>query len=86
MGAFMSDIIAAARVLLERITFDTCGEHGRGGNGGLVSTETVKAADQLRLALSRGDSRDREIEELRGEITRLNRELFRASAAMEAAR
>ena len=83
----MSDVIATARALLERITFDVCGVAGKGGNGGLVSTETVKAADQLRLAISRHEvgNEERELAAARAEVTRLNRELFRASVDQDAA-
>src|SRR5690554_4659634 len=54
----MPDVITAARTLLERVTFDTTGDAGRGGNGGLISCDTLRAADGLRVAISRqnGDS------------------------------
>lgn len=48
-----ADIITKAQNLIEAITFDDCGENGRGGNGGLISRETVRAADELRLELNR---------------------------------
>lgn len=46
-------VIAAAEKLLTSVTYDDCGEFGRGGNGGLISRDTVRAADELRLTLSR---------------------------------
>jgi hypothetical protein len=49
----MADIITKAQKLIEAITFDDCGENGRGGNGGLISRETVRASDELRLELNR---------------------------------
>jgi hypothetical protein len=50
-----NDITKAARALLDAITFDDCGAlvGGKfvGGNGGLISRETIKRADELRRAL-----------------------------------
>jgi len=46
-------VIAAAEKLIHAVTFDDCGENGRGGNGGLISRETIRAADELRLEISR---------------------------------
>lgn len=43
---------AAARDLLNAVTFDDSGAGGRGGNGGLISRETIAKADKLRLILS----------------------------------
>lgn len=47
--------LAAARALLERVDFDnngiTIGGVRTGGNGSLISIETTKAADALRLVL-----------------------------------
>lgn len=43
---------AAARDLLNAVTFDDSGAGGRGGNGGLISRETIAKADRLRLILS----------------------------------
>ncbi|MFT6659703.1 hypothetical protein [Maritalea sp.] len=42
----------ATSKLIDAITYDVTGTHGQGGNGGLVSNETIKAADQCRLVLS----------------------------------
>lgn len=49
-------MIAAAKTLLDAVTYDVSGIDGRGGNGGLTSTETIRAADQLRLIISRYES------------------------------
>ncbi len=54
----MTDEIAnAARALLDAITFDDCGAMvgGKfvGGNGGLISRETIRKADELRRALAK---------------------------------
>jgi hypothetical protein len=46
-------VIAAARKLIDAVSFDVNGIDGRGGNGGLTSTETVRASDELRLAIYR---------------------------------
>lgn len=50
---FEADVIRAARALIDAVHFDLSGINGRGGNGGLTSTETVRAADELRLAIDR---------------------------------
>ena len=44
-------LIPNAQNLLDRFTFDVSGIGGRGGNGGLITKDTMKAADQLRMAL-----------------------------------
>lgn len=52
----MSTLACAARALLEAITHDDSGAAGRGGNGGLISRETMSKADELRLALAAGEA------------------------------
>jgi len=51
----VTTIIAAARELLDRVTYDSdgimIGVQRQGGNGGLLSNETLAATDQLRKAL-----------------------------------
>ncbi len=51
-----ADIVAKAKALLAAVDFDNNGAmvagHLQGGNGGLVSRETTKAADDLRRALA----------------------------------
>jgi hypothetical protein len=53
-------VIARARELLACVSFDNdgimIGHQRQGGNGGLLSTDTTKAADQLRLALEALDN------------------------------
>lgn len=52
----MSDvepIIEAAEKLIESLTFDDSGSAGRGGNGGLISRDTIRKSDQLRVLLLR---------------------------------
>ena len=53
-------VIARARALLACVTYDSdgimIGHQRQGGNGGLLSTDSIKAADQLRLALEALDS------------------------------
>lgn len=54
----MSDIdklLEAAKILIERLNFDNSGVHGRGGNGGLISVETIRACDELRVIVNRVD-------------------------------
>ena len=58
----MNDEIAnAAKALLDAITFDDCGAMvgGKfvGGNGGLISRETIRKADELRRALAKTEGR-----------------------------
>ena len=60
MADVKDHVIARARVLLASVTFDsdgiTIGNKRQGGNGGLLSIDSIKAADQLRLALEALDS------------------------------
>jgi hypothetical protein len=50
-GSTIEWLIARAEALIEAITYDDSGSAGRGGNGGLISRETIRKADELRLAL-----------------------------------
>lgn len=54
------NVIAKARTLLNLIDFDNngvvIGNQRQGGNGGLMSLDTIKAVDQLRLALDHLDT------------------------------
>lgn len=47
--------IAKARALLDCVTFDSdgvmVGTRRQGGNGGLLSSQSIRAADELRRAL-----------------------------------
>jgi hypothetical protein len=52
----MSDILDAAKKLVDTVEFDCNGVNGKGGNGGLLSDATIKAAGALRIALSRVSS------------------------------
>lgn len=60
MSAPTEDVIARARALLERVTFDDRGTmvagKNVGGNGGLLSRETIIAAEQLRNTLDDFDA------------------------------
>lgn len=44
--------IRLATDLVEAVTFDDSGTMGKGGNGGLLSRETIRKADILRLTLN----------------------------------
>ena len=46
------NVIRASRKLIDCVSYDVNGVHGKGGNGGLTSTETIRASDELRLAIS----------------------------------
>lgn len=54
-----NEIAKAAKALLDAITFDDCGSMvaGKfvGGNGGLISRETIRKADELRRALGNAE-------------------------------
>ena len=54
MADVVDEVIASARELLARVTFDDCGimvgQKQRGGNGGLLSDESRRAAVRLRRA------------------------------------
>ncbi len=52
-AAELAALLSAARALSEAVTFDDSGRAGRGGNGGLLSRETIRKNDELKLALSR---------------------------------
>jgi hypothetical protein len=49
----LDDLIKAAQALVDAVTFDDSGYQGRGGNGGLLSRETIRKADELRQVLHR---------------------------------
>jgi len=53
----MSDLIAKAKKLVDAVSFDDCGAIVggiyMGGNGGLLSRDTIKAADELRKELEK---------------------------------
>jgi hypothetical protein len=47
-----ADLVQHLHKLIEAITFDDSGTLGRGGNGGLLSRDTIKLTDQLRMKLA----------------------------------
>ena len=49
----MTDIVKAANKLIECVEFDMNGAGGKGGNGGLLSDTTLRAAHDLRVIMSR---------------------------------
>lgn len=46
------DLATALDDLIKAITFDDSGENGKGGNGGLISRETIRKADEARIVLA----------------------------------
>jgi len=53
-SALLDDVLARARALLEAVNNGSVvGMARMGGNGGLLSLETTRAADALRLAFDR---------------------------------
>ncbi len=49
-------LIEAAQAAVDAITFDDSGTQGRGGNGGLVSRQTIRKSDELRIAIRRAQA------------------------------
>jgi len=60
MTARADEVVGLARYLLDCVTFDDrgvmVGPIAQGGNGGLLSRETIHAAEQLRRALNAYDA------------------------------
>jgi hypothetical protein len=48
----LKNLQKVAQKLVDQVEYDVCGKNGKGGNGGLVSTETIRAADECRLVLN----------------------------------
>lgn len=46
-------LIKGAKKLIDSVEFDVNGIKGKGGNGGLTSDQTIKAAGELRVIISR---------------------------------
>jgi len=44
----IEDIVLVAEKLIEALTYDDSGSAGRGGNGGLISRDTIRLSDHLR--------------------------------------
>ena len=49
----MSDLLNAAKAVVDAVTFDDSGFNGQGGNGGLISRETIRKVDVLRQTILR---------------------------------
>lgn len=51
----IDEVLAAAQALVDALSLDVNGIPGMpfSGNGGLVSNETIKASDKLRLTINR---------------------------------
>lgn len=47
------DLIKRAKKLIASVEFDVNGFQGKGGNGGLTSNDTIRAAGDLRVAISK---------------------------------
>jgi len=45
-------LLEQSKALVDAVTFDDSGVMGKGGNGGLLSRDTIRKADNLRLTLS----------------------------------
>lgn len=46
-------LCTALQQIIDKVSFDVNGSMGQGGNGGLVSRDTIRACDEGRLTLSR---------------------------------
>lgn len=46
-----SRLLRAAEAAVAAVTFDDSGTNGRGGNGGLLSRETIRKVDELRIEI-----------------------------------
>ncbi|WP_430251277.1 hypothetical protein [Neorhizobium sp. DAR64860/K0K1] len=46
-------LIVAAQKLVQSVEKDVNGIHGKGGNGGLTSDDTIRAAGEVRVLLSK---------------------------------
>ena len=53
MTEAIQTVVDQAEKLIASVDFDVNGLHGKGGHGGLTSNDTIRAADELRLAISR---------------------------------
>lgn len=49
----IEDLIKRAKMLISSVEFDVNGFQGKGGNGGLTSNDTIRAAGELRVAISK---------------------------------
>lgn len=48
----VNNLVEATKELVEGVKFDDSGFMGKGGNGGLISSTTIRKADNARIALS----------------------------------
>lgn len=49
----IEDLVKRAKKLIDAVEFDVNGFQGKGGNGGLTSNDTLRAAGELRVAISK---------------------------------
>lgn len=54
------DLIRHAEALVASITYDDSGVNGQGGNGGLISRETIRKTDALRMAITAARRQERD--------------------------
>lgn len=53
MSETESALLRAAWALMDSVSYDTSGLNGQGGNGGLISTDTIRRSDELRQVILR---------------------------------
>jgi hypothetical protein len=51
-----AELLAAAKALMESVSYDMSGINGQGGNGCLISTETIRRSDELRQVIFRQET------------------------------
>ena len=54
------DLLRHAEALVASITPDDSGTNGQGGNGGLISRETIRKTDALRMAIYEAKRQERD--------------------------
>ena len=58
--SLLISLLALSKRLVEHVEFDVTGVHGKGGNGGLTSDDTLRAAGEMRILLSKIREGDRQ--------------------------
>jgi len=60
MADQLTDLIRHAEALVASINYDDSGTNGQGGNGGLISRETIRKTDALRMAIYEAKRQERD--------------------------
>lgn len=54
----IEDLHRAAKALMDSVNFDMVGQDGRGGNGGLISTDTMRRSDELHQVIIKHEAEE----------------------------